>query len=167
MTPPTEPLSLGHLRWTEWQGRWFLVAMHVPFIAFIGGMASTGLGLVPAMHPTVALPLVLAAGVLQLRHSLAASRGVRPRHWPWTLLALVLVTYVPLPTSVVQWQTMQWFTIASAAMLLPHRLGALALVALAIGSGALQTVYDAATYDDVAISVRAWGFVYRSTILFM
>ena len=65
------------------------------------------------------VPLVLAIGALQLRHSFAAARGQRPCHWPWTLLALTVLVYLPMLWLSWRWYTTMWFVIGSAAMLLP------------------------------------------------
>jgi len=83
--------------------------------------------------------LVLAA--LQLRHSLAASRGARPRYWQWTLLLLLILAYAPLPLFMYRWPTAQWFVIASLAMLLPARAATPAVAAVVIGWGA-WSLYD-------------------------
>lgn len=160
----TRPASL---RWTIRDARWLLVAMHLPFIGFQGAIVSTGLGLMPAGEPASVL-FVLAAGALQLRHSLAASRGVRPRHWPWTFLLLVLLCYVPaLLFTPFRWQTMQWFVIASAVMLLPTRL-ALAVVAVEVigWSGAyVWTVAGTLSPSLLGIAEAAWGLTYATTTL--
>ena len=59
---------------------WFLVAMHVPYVAFLATLASTGMGIYStAGDGPYAVPLVLVVAAVQLRHSLAASRGERPR----------------------------------------------------------------------------------------
>jgi two-component system sensor histidine kinase DesK len=76
---------------------------------------------------------VLAAGALQLRHSLAAADGVRPRHWRWSLLALLVITFAPIPTLGDRWVTVHWFVVASCAMLLPRPWGLLAGAADAAG----------------------------------
>src|SRR5215207_7075419 len=95
MSSPSE--ALHQLRWTGHQARWFLIAMHVPYITFLAGMGVTGLGYYPAPDGALALPLVLVLAALQLRHSLAASHGARPRYWQWSLLLLLIVAYAPLP----------------------------------------------------------------------
>jgi hypothetical protein len=81
MRQASDALAPGQLRWTGRQARWFLIAMHVPYFTFITGMAATGLGFDSAPDSVLALPLVGAAAGLQLRHSLAASEGMRPRRW--------------------------------------------------------------------------------------
>lgn len=78
--------------------------------------------------PGRSLPLALVLGVvfggLQLRHSLAAARGVRPAGWVWSLIALLCVVYLPL--WVLEWwevwQAAQFCAIASVLMLLRGQL---------------------------------------------
>jgi two-component system sensor histidine kinase DesK len=106
--------------------------LHVPFIAF--AIAQAGLGLAvdrlpSSKHDALAIVLVLAAGAIQVRHSLAAARGTRPRYWPWTLVLLVALVYVPAPWFGVRWSTLQWFVLTSFAMLLDRRLVVGAIVA--------------------------------------
>jgi two-component system sensor histidine kinase DesK len=153
--------------WSIRHARWLLVAMHLPFIAFQAAIVSTGLGLMPASEPAVVL-FVLAAGALQLRHSLAASRGVRPRYWPWTFLLLLLLCYLPaLLFTPFRWQTMQWFVIASAVMLLPTRVALPVVAAEVIGwSGAyIWTVAGNLSPGLLGIAEAAWGLGYATTTL--
>jgi two-component system sensor histidine kinase DesK len=143
--------------------------MHVPFVAFQAAIVSTGLGLMPASEPASVL-FVLAAGALQLRHSLAASRGVRPRHWPWTFLLLVLLCYVPaLLFTPFRWQTMQWFVIASAVMLLPTRIALAVVAAEVIGWSGLYVLTVAGSLSPglLGIAEAAWGLGYATTTLIM
>lgn len=154
-------------RWSIRNATWLLVAMHVPFIAFQAAIVSTGLGLMPASEPASVL-FVVTAGALQLRHSLAASRGVRPRYWPWTFLLLVLLCYVPaLLFTPFRWQTMQWFVIASGVMLLPTRVALPVVAAEVIGwSGAyIWTVAGNLSPGLLGIAEAAWGLVYATTTL--
>src|SRR6266498_1842191 len=89
---PTQPPV-----WTARYARGLLVLTHVPLILFMAGAVLTGYGF-PSPEPREAgLVLLLAAGSIQIRHSLAAARGVRPRGWALTLLLLLALAYVPLP----------------------------------------------------------------------
>src|SRR5215470_7419267 len=116
-----------------------LVAMHLPFLAFATIQSVTGIAWPDPGTRWIALPLVLCAAAIQLRHSLAAARGARPRYWQWTLLLLVLLTYVPYPLLGGRWSTLHWFVIASYLMLLPWP-AALAVGAIdAAGIGAYGT----------------------------
>jgi two-component system, NarL family, sensor histidine kinase DesK len=113
--------------------RGLLVAMHLPFVAFTAAQAITGLGFDRLGNRWSALPLVLTAGAIQVRHSLAAADGVRPRHWQLTLLLLFLITYLPLPLFMYRWPTLHWYLIASLLMLLPERVALTAAVTDGVG----------------------------------
>src|SRR5262249_54588526 len=141
--------------------RGLLVAMHLPFIAFTAVQAVTGLALLHAGTRWSALPLVLIVGAAQIRHSLAAARGLRPRYWQWTLLLILLVTYAPTPVFGEQWATMHWYVIASLPMLLPLR--------PALAASAMDAVGVAVWIVTVSVSSGAqlaWGFAYDVVIMF-
>src|SRR5262245_44417424 len=141
------------------QPRGLLVAMHLPFIAFTAARSVTSLGLDPPGTRWSALPLVLIAGALQVRHSLAAADGVRARYWQWTLLSLLLITYLPFPVFLYRWGTLHWFLIASLLMLLPERLGLAAAVTDALGFTMWLMKYSSAGPERVV-----WFFVYDVAI---
>ena len=108
---------------------WLLVAIHIPLMAFT--VAQPGLNLsfaAPSSSDAIPLVLALAAGLIQLRHSLAAAGGKRPRYWRWTLLLLVVIAYAPAAVLGSRWATLQWYVLASLAILLPLR------VALPLGA---------------------------------
>ncbi len=158
---PTQPPV-----WTARYARGLLVLTHVPLMLFMAGAVLTGYGF-PSPEPRAAgFALLLAAGSVQIRHSLAAARGVRPRGWALTLLLLLALAYVPLPFFDVRWVTVQWFVIASFAMLLPPRLAvALALMtALANGAAWLALFYPT---NPVGLAFAVWLFLYPATILLM
>ena len=141
--------------------RWLLVAMHLPLIAFPVVQVATGAPrLAPA--PPAMVPLVLIAAALQVRHSLAAARGIRPRFWKWSLLLLLLIVYVPFLFFGQTWYTLQWFAIASSAMLLPLRFAVPATIAVQIGLAGWGV-----TSVDAPISQDAWRIVYGATVMLM
>jgi len=142
------------------QPRGLFVAMHLPFFAFTAAQSITGLGSCPGIRWS-ALPLILIAGALQVRHSLSAAEGIRPRHWQWTLLSLLLTTSLPIPVFLHRWLTLHWFLIASLLMLLPARLGFAAAVTDAVGI----SMWYAASFG-VGPEQVAWYFVYAMFILF-
>jgi len=121
--------------------------------------------LLPTDNGLVALPLVIVAGALQLRHSLTTSRGVRPRHWPWTLLVLAVLAWTPAPAFGTRWFSMQWYLAASAAMLLPRPLGGLAVAGIAIGYNLLTDVNRAALAFGVPSLI--WSISYVTTALLL
>lgn len=102
---------------TVWRARWFLVGLHLALLAVAPVFTITGFE-DDSGNPTIVVLAALAIGVLQLRHSFAAARGERPRGWPWTLLALTVLAYLPMVWLGMGWAPMQFFVIASAAMLL-------------------------------------------------
>jgi two-component system sensor histidine kinase DesK len=93
------------------------VALTTPVLAVLGTQ-ETG----PAPHPAAVGLLGAALVVLQLRHSLAASRGVRPRAALFTLLALAAVVYAPIPWIKWNWLATQALLIASCLMILRGRI---------------------------------------------
>jgi two-component system sensor histidine kinase DesK len=109
--PVGQPLS------TVQRARWFLFGLHIALLAVAPVFAITGFE-GEAGNPAIAVLAAFAIGVLQLRHSFAAAGGERPRGWPWTLLALTVLAYLPMVWLGMGWAPMQFFVIASAAMLL-------------------------------------------------
>jgi two-component system sensor histidine kinase DesK len=110
-SPVGQPLPTGR------RARWFLVGLHLALVAVAPVFTITGFE-GDAGDPAIAVLLALGIGALQLRHSLAAARGERPRGWPWTLLALTMLVYPPMTWFGMGWAPMQFFVIASVAMLL-------------------------------------------------
>jgi two-component system sensor histidine kinase DesK len=122
--------TLGEAVLPEWVVRratWLLIALHVVLVAQMPVYVILGFA-APRRHPVEAVVAAAAIGALQLRHSLATARGVRPVGWRWTLLLLVLLAYLPRLWFSWNWAAGQIFVIASVAMLLRGRL-------VAIGTG--------------------------------
>jgi two-component system sensor histidine kinase DesK len=142
------------------QPRGLLVAMHVPFVGFTAVQSVTGVGITLSGLRWSALPLVLSAAAIQVRHSLAAARGTRPRHWQWTLLLLLLITYVPAPLFALRWGTMHWFVVASLLMVLPPRL---ALPAVAIDTVGVAAWLNPPSTINPTLTV--WAFTHDVIIL--
>src|SRR5262245_5101604 len=138
------------------QPRGLLVAMHLPYVAFMAARSITGLSFDAEVNRWSALPLVLTAGAIQVRHSLAAADGVRPAHWEWTLFLLFLITYLPAPLFLFRWPSLHWFLIASLLMLLPRR----AAIAAAVTDAVALAVWLAVTATaPIGGSELAWGVV--------
>jgi two-component system sensor histidine kinase DesK len=152
--------------------RLFLVLLHVPLVVFPAAMASTGLDLFPASNPGLAIPLAAAAGTIQLRHSWAASHGARPAGWRWTLLLLAAITYAPMVVvPPVQWATLQWLLIGSAAQLLSRLMAiVVTIVAVTIATASLLASWGspAPTLTDgfYALGYSAVAFVMSGVALF-
>jgi two-component system, NarL family, sensor histidine kinase DesK len=99
------------------RGRGFLFGLHVALVAVAPVFTVTGFQGDPG-DPVPAVAAAVAVAALQLRHSFAAARGERPRGWPWTLAALAALVYLPMLRFGLDWAAMQYFVIASGAMLL-------------------------------------------------
>jgi len=131
----------------------------VPFIGFT--VAQGGLGLAmpaPSLHNGLAVSLALVAGAIQLRHSLAAAAGVRPRYWQASLLILVAVAYVPAPLLGARWATLQWFVLASFAMLLRGRVAVLAIILSVVGDSIWYAAVEARVNDSAPQVI--WALAY-------
>lgn len=120
---------------TVWRARWFLVGLHLALLAVAPVFTITGFE-DDAGNPAIAVLAALAIGALQLRHSLAAARGERPRGWPWTLGALIILVYLPMVWFAMDWAPMQYFVIASAVMLLRGWPAAIAVAAPLLATAA-------------------------------
>jgi two-component system, NarL family, sensor histidine kinase DesK len=154
----------GQPLWTVRRTRWFLVGLHLPFVAVPAVITITA-SEDPRGSPLVVVPLVLAIGGLQLRHSFAAARGERPRHWPWTLLALAVLVYGPMLWLGWRWYTALWFVVGSAAMLLPRRLAALVIAAQVLVAILLH--HPPWAWEGLHPATLAWIVVYLSAIVLM
>jgi two-component system sensor histidine kinase DesK len=119
--------------WSTRRSRGLLVAALLPFLVL--GPLITAVGLEePARSAWIVVPLAIAIGALQLRHSFAAARGVLPRGWPITLVALGFLVYVPLIWYQWDWGSLQCFFIASVAMLLHGRVMKVLLITPLFGT---------------------------------
>jgi two-component system sensor histidine kinase DesK len=161
-TVTTSPV--GQLLGTVRQARWFLVGLHLPFVAVPAVIATTASQDAHG-NPLILVPVVLSIGGLQLRHSFAAARGERPRHWPWTLVALAALVYVPMVWLSWRWYTTLWFLIGSAAMLLPRRLAALVIAMQVLIAILLH--HPPWAWEGLHPATLSWIVVYLSAILLM
>jgi two-component system sensor histidine kinase DesK len=108
----------GHRLWTKRRARWFLVALNTPFIVISPFETITGVEHSRPWSPLLVVPIGLALGALQLRHSFAAASGERPAAWPWTLLAMAAGVYLPMFWFGWNWAATEILFFASVAMLL-------------------------------------------------
>lgn len=163
MTTAATLVPVSPLRRSGW---WLLFAIHVPMIAFVVAQGWLGLAFpAPARRDAIGLVLAVIACAIQLRHSIAAAQGIRPRYWMWTLSTLVLVSIVPLPWFRDQIITMQWFVVASFAMLLPARV---ALITSLVSSVLIGVWYASITQGaNAPTSEMAWAFCYWEALLFL
>jgi two-component system sensor histidine kinase DesK len=148
---------VGDPLWTVRRARWFLFGLHAALLAVGPILTIAGFDGAPG-NPAVVLPVALAIGVLQLRHSFAAARGARPSGWPWTLLALILVVYLPTVRFTWDWAPMQYFVIASALMLLRGWPAAIVIAAPILGTAAAGI--RAASVDGVSAAQAAFYLPY-------
>jgi two-component system, NarL family, sensor histidine kinase DesK len=121
------------LWWSTRRSRGLLVAALLPFLVLAPLITAVGLEEPPRSAWLVG-PLAIAIGAVQLRHSFAAARGVRPRGWPMTLLTLGFLVYVPMIWFQWDWASTQFMFIASVAMLLRGWLMKVLIVAPLLGT---------------------------------
>jgi two-component system, NarL family, sensor histidine kinase DesK len=142
---------------TARRARWFLFGLHIALLAVAPVFTITGFE-DDAGNPAIAVLAALAIGALQLRHSLAAGRGERPRGWQWTLLALTVLVYLPIVWFGMGWAPMQYFMIASAAMLLRGWPAGTAIAAplLATAAGVIGEAPVGESPAQAALSVVYW-----------
>lgn len=123
----------GFPQWTVRRASWVLVALVLPSVLappayVIARYPELSLG-----DQVLVVMAAVALGGLQLRHSRAILRGGRPSGWPASLLAMVLLVYVPTWWFSWDWAGAQWFVLASAGLLLGRRIvvpvGALVVLA--------------------------------------
>jgi two-component system, NarL family, sensor histidine kinase DesK len=155
-SPVGQPLS------TVRRARWFLVGLHLALVAVAPVFTITGFEGDPG-NPVVAVLAALAVGALQLRHSFAAARGERPRGWPWTLGALVVLVYLPMVWFGMDWAPMQYFLIASSAMLLRGWPAGIAVAAPLLATAA--GLVAGAPIDGVSAAQAAFSVVYWTVAL--
>lgn len=120
--------AVGSPLWTRRNARLALFILHLPMLAVAPIVVV--LGLDPSGPPTwgrviSALLPALGISLLQLRHSFAAARGVRPRWWPASFAALVVLVAAPELWLGWAWFFPWIFVSASAFMLLPRPIGVL------------------------------------------
>lgn len=142
--------------WTRRHGTWVLVALHAAFVAPTWSYSIwSGLDPGPPSAPVVLVSSTI--GGLQLRHSLAAARGERPRGWAGTFLLLVALVYLPFPWFTWSWTDMQWFVVASALMLLPGWRGTVVAAGVALGHLVVSTPAAGPAFDlgPAGVATRA------------
>ncbi|KAB2340584.1 sensor histidine kinase [Actinomadura rudentiformis] len=152
--------------WNMRRARWVLVAAHVPIVAISPVFIVFGTPGLPT--PSVSIPMAvlafLALGGLQLHHSLAVARGVRPPYGVLTLLALAVLVYAPMPVYTWNWVPTQVLLIASAPMVLPKWPAIGAIVAPLAGTAATAGILKAAWPVGSAFTLIN-GFVYWPIVL--
>jgi two-component system sensor histidine kinase DesK len=151
----------GYQLWLIRRARWLLVVLNAPFILECPIYTVSGVGGPSRSSPfVVALVILLGLviGLLQLRHSFAATLGQRPVGWRWTFLALAAGVYLPMPWLTWNWAATQILLIASAAMLLRGWLRIAAIAAPTVGTAAIAVSWtwaahvtpEAVVYEGIA-----------------
>ena len=107
----------------------------------------------------LAVPLGLGVLALQLRHSFAIARGRRPRGALWSLLALAVLVYLPIPWLGWGWVPMQASLMASMPLALRGRPLAVALAVPVVGTDLAVIRLFA---DRPAATVGYWSSSRRS-----
>ncbi|WP_433250773.1 sensor histidine kinase [Streptosporangium sp. CA-135522] len=138
-------------RWTPRRARWFLIAVHIPFLVPSFAYTITGLS-GPSGDPLPTALGIAAIGTIQLRHSFAAAQGERPRGWPWTLLALTVLVSLPLVWLHLNWASLQYCLVASLTMLLRGRAVVIAAVP-ALFTSVLAAVVTASDPAGHAVAI--------------
>ncbi len=158
--------TAGVPSWTVQRAPWLLVALHVPFMILPPLFTITRRTDMPLGEDAIVIVLALALAALQLRHSLAASQGRRPRAWVVTYLAVVALVYVPMWWYTWDWAIAQWMVVASGAMLLRGRLAAILVAAPILGTSATAAVQILTVDDGSVVQATVWA-VYYVAILVM
>jgi two-component system sensor histidine kinase DesK len=139
------------------RAEWLLIAIHLPFAVIPPSYAITRYPDTPVAGMAAIALAGAVAGGLQLRNSLAAARGGRPRGWPVTFTAQLALAGLPFLWFGWDWTTPEmWFVFASALMLLPRRLAAAVVIVGLAG-------YEVAEFN----ASRAAGYSYPQVVLFM
>ncbi len=141
---------------TAWSWRWLVVADTLAVVVLAptftvfgdpGGGPRTG----PA---AAALPLAAAALVLQIRNGLAIADGRRPRAAQWSVLALALLSYMPLVWFGWNWSSLQGCVLASLPLVLTGRWLVIAIALPIIGTD-IAVVLTGSSYPgtDIAFTI--------------
>jgi two-component system sensor histidine kinase DesK len=164
------PAGLGSGRefsWTPRRSRWLLVAVHIPFLLTSPIYTIVGLEGRPRGGAWMVLPMAAAIGGLQLWHSFAAARDVRPSGWPWTFVALLAVVYLPMPLFTWNWAAMQSAVIASAAMHLRGRAAAVGVAGPVLGTAAVCLHWAETDGGDLTWTAAAYSFYWLVALALM
>lgn len=121
--------------WAMRYYRVFLFGMILPFGAIPALFMFTRTHQLPAAGKVVVVVGALIGMSVQLRHSFAVARGTRPRGWPLTWFVLCACAYAPIGSFGLDWSHLQWYVVASSAMLLPRPLAVVGVLGPMIGTG--------------------------------
>jgi two-component system, NarL family, sensor histidine kinase DesK len=120
--------------------RWIVVAVHVTALGSQVAWATVDLPAASDRRLMVAAGLAILA--LDLRHTLALARGVRPRGATVTLLALAVLAYLPLLWWGGLWSIQQAAVMASVPLVLGGRAALAVIAAQAVLGGVITVLVD-------------------------
>ncbi|TDU90740.1 two-component system sensor histidine kinase DesK [Kribbella voronezhensis] len=108
------------LQWITRRASWAMLGLHLAVVVLPLVLVTTG-GAADhsARQIAFAVPALTVFAILHLRHVRAAARGSRPRGWPWSLIALAALAYLPLNWIGGDWAATGLLLTASAMLLLP------------------------------------------------
>lgn len=161
MTMSVLRTSSGSPTWSVRRASRYVVALHVPFVVAPPLFVLTRHHDVPVETGLALVLTALCLGALQLRHSLAAVRGIAPVGWRWTYVAICALAYGPAVRFGLDWaSTTAWLVVASAAMLLPRTLAIVVVVAATIGSAVWVGELIGGDEHGSVIQVIVWMLYY-------
>jgi two-component system sensor histidine kinase DesK len=155
-------LNAAPAMWPADGARLLLVAMIGGMVVYTGVNVVTGVGIFATDFGVPGLPIVLAVGAIQLRHSLAAAEGRRAEWWPLSYALLLALILIPAPLLTYRWNTMTWFLIGSSLMLLPARASIAVTAATTIFSSTWWTLN--AGLETPEPQELAWLFWYAASV---
>lgn len=141
-------LTMSASGWTAGRARALLVVVTLAFLLPSPVFTLIGYDGGAQGHPLVVVPLATTIGVIHLRHALAT--GGRPAGWPATFSALLILVYVPMIWWTFNWAAMQWFVIASAAIVLRPRQALVVAMAPILGMTAVSWALVSAELGPLA-----------------
>lgn len=150
-------LSQAEIWWSTTFSRRFLVIALLPFL-IVGPLLTALGGEEPPRSVWLVAPLAIAIAALQLRHSLAAAAGDRPKGWPITLFGLTMLIYTPLPWFQWDWATTQWMFMASVAMLIRGRAMTVLVIVPLLGTAAVAVIDASHTGGTFPLYVYLSGY---------
>jgi two-component system sensor histidine kinase DesK len=120
--------------WAMRYYRVFLFGMVLPFGAIPALFMFSRTPSLSAIDKSIVVAGAFIAMCVQLRHSFALARGTKPRGWPLTWFVICACTYAPIGSFGIDWSHLQWFVVASSAMLLPRPLAVVGVLGPIVGT---------------------------------
>lgn len=121
-------------------------------------------GIQPSGSAVAVIPLVVAAVILSLRHSLAIAEDRRPREALWTVLALAGMAYIPSVWFGWNWENLQIIALASVPVVLSPRKAAILVCAVSVSTAVFLAVTDRLAGASVGVVTFDLYYVVGSTL---